>query len=225
MKNLLAVVIAFIIGMHSNFAQTSCSTYYPFDEGTTFQITSFNKNDKKAAVIDYMVKESNGDSAILAYEMHDDKGKLVMNSEYGISCEEDGISIDFNSLAAPGVLEQYKDMEVDITGTNLFVPNNLSSGQSLPDADILMNIKMPPINMKMTVNIYDRKVEGKESVTTTAGTFECYVISYTHESKMGMKITGNAKDWIAEGVGMVKSESYNKKGKRISRSELTAFSN
>ncbi|MDH3699389.1 MAG: DUF3108 domain-containing protein [Flavobacteriaceae bacterium] len=223
MKNILTVALAFITGINVTIAQSSCSTYYPFDEGTTFQITSYNKNDKKAAVIDYVVKESNGDSAILAYEMLDDKGKLVMNSEYGISCEEDGISIDFNSLAAPGVLEQYKDMEVDISGTNLLLPNKLSTGQSLPDANMLMNIKMPPVNMKMTVDILNRKVEGKETVTTSAGTFDCYVISYTHESKMGMKITGNGKEWIAEGVGMVKSESYNKKGKRIGRSELTAF--
>ena len=114
-------------------------------------------------------------------------------------------------------------MEVDISGTNLILPNNLSAGQSLPDANMLMNIKVPPMNMKMTVDIRDRKVEGKETVTTSAGTFDCFVISYIHESKMGMKITGNAKEWIAEGVGMVKSESYNKKGKRISRSELTAF--
>jgi hypothetical protein len=110
MKNLLAVVIAFIIGIHSNIAQTSCSTYYPFDEGTTFQITSYSKNDKIAAVIDYVVKESNGDTATLAYTMHDDKGKLILESEYGIFCESDGIAIDYNSLAAPGVLEQYKDM-------------------------------------------------------------------------------------------------------------------
>lgn len=222
MKKLFLLLVV-LMGGTMLFAQTSCSTYYPFDEGTTFQITSYSKNDNIATVIDYVVKESTGDSAILAYTMHDDKGKLILESEYGIFCEADGIAIDFNSLAAPGVLEQYKDMEVDISGSNLILPNNLSAGQTLPDANMLMNIKVPPMNMKMTVDIRDRKVEGKETVTTSAGTFDCFVISYIHESKMGMKITGNAKEWIAEGVGMVKSESYNKKGKRLSRSELTAF--
>ena len=223
MKNSLVVGFAIIMCINLNVAQTSCSTYYPFKEGTTFQITSYNKNGKKAAIIDYAVKESSGDTAILNYEMHDVKGKLIMASEYGITCENDGISIDFSSLLAPGVLEPYEGMEVDISGTNLLLPNNLSVGQSLPDADVLANIKVTPINMKMTVNIRDRKVEGRETVTTPAGTFECVVISYTHQSKMGVKITGSAKEWIAKGTGMVKSESYNKKGRMISRSELTLF--
>ncbi|MCP4975068.1 MAG: hypothetical protein GY931_02820 [Maribacter sp.] len=223
MKKKLGVVFAFIMGVNLNVAQTSCSTYYPFEEGTTFQITSYDKNDKETGVLDYVVKESSGDTATLAYEMHDEKGKLIMASEYGITCENDGISIDFSSLMAPGVLEQYEGMEVDISGTNLLLPNNLSPGQTLPDADVLANIKVPPINMKMTVSMTNRKVEGKESVTTPAGTYDCYVITNDHESKMGVKISGSSKQWLAEGVGMVQQESYNKKGKLIGKSVLTAF--
>jgi hypothetical protein len=34
-----------------------------------------------------------------------------------------------------------------------------------------------------------------------------------------------AKDWIAEGVGMVKSETFNKNGKLLGYSELTQISN
>lgn len=30
----------------------------------------------------------------------------------------------------------------------------------------------------MKITIYNRKVEGKDSITTTAGTFDCYKISY-----------------------------------------------
>jgi hypothetical protein len=40
---------------------------------------------------------------------------------------------------------------------------------------------------------------------------------------MGIKITGSAKQWLAEGVGMVKQESFNKKGKLTGYTELTAF--
>jgi len=224
MRNILAFVLTLIMGINLNIAQTSCSTYYPFEEGTTFQITSYGKNDKKTGVLDYVVKESTGDSAILAYEMYDEKGKLIMASEYGITCDNDGISIDFSSLIAPGVLEQYEGMEVDISGTNLLLPNNLSPGQTLPDANVLANIKVPPINMKMTVSMTNRKVEGKESVTTPAGTYDCFVITNDHESKMGVKISGSTKQWLAKGVGMVKQESRNKKDKIIGKSVLTKFS-
>jgi len=223
MKKFYFVIIGCLLWSATTTAQSDCSKYYPMSEGTKFQITNYDKKDKVSGVIDYVVKKSTGDAVILSYKMYDDKGKLIMTSEYGIICEENGISIDFNSLMAPGVLEQYEGMEVDISGTNLLLPNNLSPGQTLPDANVLANIKVPPINMKMTVSITNRKVEGKESVTTSAGTYDCFVITNDHESKMGVKVRGSSKLWLAEGVGMVKQESYNKKGKLISKSLLTKF--
>ena len=221
MKSLLALGLFLFIAVP--VSAQDCSKYYPFEEGTTFQITNYDKKDKPAGVIDYVVKESSGDTATMAYEMHGDKGELIMSSEYGITCKDDGISVDFKSLMSPGVMHQYKDMEVDISGTDMILPNNLSPGQQLPDAEVLMNVSMAPINMKMTVKMFNRTVQTNETVTTPAGTFDCVVITYDHETKMGMKISGKVKQWFAEEVGMVKSESYNKKGKIIGSSVLTAF--
>ena len=222
MKSLLAICLLLFIAVPST-AQ-DCSKYYPLEEGTKFQITNYDKKDKVTGVIDYVIKESSGDMALLAYEMHDAKGELVMSSEYGITCRDEAISIDFKSLMSPHTMEQYKEMEVDISGTDLILPNNLSLGQQLPDAEVLMNVSMAPINMKMTVKIQNRIVKPNEKITTPAGTFDCVVITYDHETKMGMKISGKVKQWFAEDVGMVKSENYNKKGKLTGKSVLTAFS-
>ena len=221
-KQALSILFIFL-GYLVISAQNNCSKFYPMEEGTKFQITSYDKKDNPSAVIDYIVKESSGDTAVIYYDMHDEKGELVLNSEYSIQCENDGISIDFRSLAAPGMMEQYKDMEVDITGTNLYLPNNLSAGQVLPDADLLMNVSMEPITMKLTVKIFNREVIGEENVTTPAGTFNCVILSQNTESKMGVKVSGSSKEWYAPEVGLVKQESYNKKGKKISSSVLTAF--
>ena len=223
MKKTAFLALLGLLSIQLTLAQNNCSTYYPLKEGTKFQITNYDKNDKLGSVVDYVVKDASGDSAIIYYELIDNKGELILTSEYGIKCENDGISIDFNSLAAPGVMEQYKDMEVDLSGTNLYLPNSLDVGQTLPDADLLMNIKMAPLNMKMTVKIFDRKVEGRETVTTPAGTFECVILTQSTESKMGVKVAGTSREWYAPEVGLVKQESYNKKGKKIASSELTSF--
>ena len=223
MRNICLTLLAFALGINILFAQEGCSKYYPFEQGTKFQITNYDKNDKPAGVIDYIVKESDGDTALFAYEMHDDKGELILTSEYAILCENDGISIDFRSLAAPGMMEQYQDMEVDLSGTNLYLPNDLSVGQTLPDADLLMNVSMAPINMKLTVRIFDREVVGEETITTPAGTFDCIILKQNSETKMGMKVSGSSKEWYAAEVGLVKQESYNKKGKKIASSVLTSF--
>ncbi len=223
MKNKIITGLIGLLCIAGVSAQNDCSKFYPLKEGVKFQMTSYGKNDKIAAVINYVVKESTGNAATLSYEMFDQKGKSIITSEYGMSCKEDGISIDFKSLAAPGIFEQYKDMEVDITGTNLLLPNDLNTGQTLPNADMLMIVKVVPITLKLNAKVFNRKVEGKESITTPAGTFNCFVITYDHESKMGIKFSGTAKQWLAEGVGMVQQLDYNKKGKLVSRSVLTNF--
>ncbi len=207
----------------STIISQDCSKYFPMDEGTKFQITNYDKKDKVSGVMNYLIKEVKGNTAIMFYEMLDDKGKMITSSEYGITCTNDGVSIDFSSMMSPEILGQYENMEVEMSGTDLLYPNNLSVGQSLPDADVLMTVKMPPMNMKMNMHFINRKVQGNESVTTSAGTFDCYVITYESEAKMGFKMTNSNKLWLSEGFGMVKSETYNKKGTLVGKSVLTSF--
>lgn len=223
MKRIL-VLLTFLSGYGAGLAQDTCSKYYPMQEGTTIQMSMYNDTDKLQGVIDYVVKEASGDTATMTYEMQDEKGKMISASEYDITCKDDGVSIDMRSLMTPGVMEQYKDMEVDMTGTELVLPNNLSEGQSLPDAEVLMNIKMAPLNLKMSSKMFNRKVQSRESVTTPAGTFDCFLITSDNESKMGIKISGSSKLWLSEGVGMVKQETYNKKGKLTGVMLLTEYS-
>ncbi len=218
----LTLICAFFC-ITSTVISQDCSKYFPMDEGTKFQITMYTKKDKLSGVMDYEVKEVTGNTATMFYEMADEKGKMVTSSEYGITCSDDGVTIDFSSMMSPELLGQYKDMEIEMSGTDLLYPNNLNVGQSLPDADVLMTIKMPPMNMKMNMNFFNRKVEGNESVTTAAGTFDCYVITYDSEAKMGFKMTSSNKLWLSEGFGMVKQETYNKKGALIGKSVLTSF--
>ena len=216
---LFCAFIGFVTSVYSQ----DCSKYFPMDEGAKFQITNYDKKDKVSGIMDYVVKEVSGNTATMFYEMKDEKGKILNSSEYGITCTDEGLKIDFSSLMSPEVMGQYKDMEVEMSGTDLLYPNNLSSGQSLPDANVLMTVKMPPMNMKMHMDFINRKVEGKESVSTPAGTFDCYVITYDNESKMGIKIKHSSKLWLSQGFGMVKQETYNKKGKLVSKSVLTSF--
>ena len=99
----------------------------------------------------------------------------------------------------------------------------LSPDAVLPDADMLAVINMSPIKMRLTFIMTNRKVVGEETITTPAGTFDCIVLTYDYESKMGIKVTGSTKQWFAEGIGLVKQIDLNKKGKETNRTLLTKF--
>ncbi len=224
-KTIYTLIVLF--GITTTAISQNCSKFYQLKEGTKAEITTYNKKGKTSAVVDYTVLKNtstaNGEVANMQSSIKDEKGKLIAETNYDITCDGTKITIDYNSMISPMMLEQFKNMEYDISGIDLEIPNNLTVGQELPDAQMNMKISMSGINMNMDLSLTNRKVIAKEDVTTPAGTFNCFVISYDMNTKMGIAQTSNSKQWIAEGVGMVKQEDY-QRGKVSSSSLLTKFS-
>ena len=74
--------------------------------------------------------------------------------------------------------------------------------------------------MNMNVSITERKVEAKESITTAAGTFECYKISEHSEIKTLFAMKFKSISWFSFEAGTVKTESYKENGKYMGKTEL-----
>ncbi|MEW4924423.1 hypothetical protein [Algibacter sp. 2305UL17-15] len=225
MKTKLLVLICALLLSFSGVGQNACSVYYPFKEGAKFEMTNYSKKGKKEGLVKYHVSKIDGDTATIETTVLDDKDKEITTTSYEITCVGNNISIDFKSMINPDMLKQYKDMDMDISGSNIELPNNLDVGQKLKDANLVMAINMGGMKMNMTIDMVNRTVDAKESITTPAGTYNCFALSYDSQMKMGIKTSFTIKEWIAEGVGVVKTETYNKKGKLQGYSELTSFSN
>ncbi|MEO0572556.1 MAG: hypothetical protein AAF039_12695 [Bacteroidota bacterium] len=230
MKIKISILILAMLTLTALEAQDNCSQYYPMQEGATFQYTSYNKKGKKEGVIDYTIKDVKNKGAIteatMEMKLTDKKGK-VHPMEYGFTCEGDVVKIDFESIMPQEMLNQIgPDAEIKMDGTDIELPNNLSVGQELADANIDITMAMGPMNMKIGVRTINRKVEKEEKVNTPAGDFDCLVLYEDHLVKppMGKEQSSPSRTWIAEGIGMIKQISYNKKGEVISTSELTDYS-
>ena len=226
MKSFFTILITCCLFTFFGFAQNNCSKYYPMDEGTTFQYTNYSKKGKISGILDHAITDNrieDGNKVVsMTSKMSDKKGELIMESSHNVTCTGDGISIDFKSMMNPQMMSQFGNFEYEITGTNLELPNDLSVGLELPDSFMKMVVNMG-MTMNIKVTIKDRKVIGEESVTTPSGTYDCYVLTSTLDMDMMMKIEGSSKQWIAEGIGMVKQESYDDKGNLTAYSELTKF--
>lgn len=229
MKNQFLLIATLLLGVGVSLAQSNCSEYYPMVDGASFQYTNFNKKGKEDGKLLYKVIDvvATGDqvSATMQMDISDDKGN-VHSTTYGIRCEGDVVQVDFKSMMNQQMFQQMGETEMEISGTDLQWPNKLSVGQQLPDGN--MNIKMQmagALNMNMNVETLNRRVEKREQLTTPAGSFDCFVIYSETRTKM---MLGNqvmpSRTWLAQGVGMIKQESYNKAGKLVSSSLLTQYS-
>lgn len=231
MKNIVLLLASFCLSTTMATAQSNCSKFYPFSEGAVSQLTMYNAKGKSQGMVEYHIinVSSTGDATLanMSMKLIDKKGEEIQGTEYEATCKDGLVSIDFKSLMGQGMLAAYgSEMDYEVTGTNLDIPNDLSVGQSLPDAEIIVSMSMSGMNINMSTVITDREVLGTESVTVPAGTFDCYVLTQTTRVKsMGANQSRTSKQWIAEGVGLVKSEDYNKKGKLAGTSILTSFTN
>lgn len=213
----------------SSYAQSDCSQYYPLTEGARFEYTLYDKKGKEEGSTNYHISQVTNTAvstdATMSIAFKDKKGKDTFTSDYKFSCSGDKVTIDYRSLIPNGMFDSYKDMEVEITGTDVELPNNLKVGQDLADANVTVKIDMGGMSMDMKVDQLNRKVEKKESVTTPAGTFDCLVIYSDTKSKMMMANQSfSSRVWLSEGVGIVKQETSSKNGNPLSSMVLTAHS-
>jgi hypothetical protein len=123
-------------------------------------------------------------------------------------------------------LPQLQDMKMESDG-NAFLnyPANLKEGQSLPDGAFEMSGNANGMDMSLQYKVSDRKVAGKEKVTTAGGSWDCYKITYNMSlsmKMMGMNIPMEmvAAEWFAPGFGVVKTET-SKDGKLAGHMEIT----
>jgi len=233
-KQFLTPVFAFLLFASHVFGQ--CNPYYDFEEGEVIIHTNYNRKGKEEGSQKMSIKSvtTAGDKqeTVADVTLYDKKGKEITTTEITMTCKDGVYRMNMNRFI-PQNMEEMEGFSFNFEGDQMVMPSDLSVGQELEDArfTIKMETENPALSAMMkptTTRVFNRKVEAKESITTPAGTFDCYKITYdtSVESKMmGMSRTFETSsiEWVAEDVGMVKVENYDKKGKMQGYTELTSF--
>jgi len=156
-------------------------------------------------------------------EILDNKGKPAN--------KEQPFIIDYRIVVKDGIMyldmkEMFGSMEgldgIQASGKAMKIPSDLSVGQAIEDANAKVRIGFINCSVIMT----EGKCLAIEDVLVEAGTFKCYKISQkTNTTAMGVKNEGTTITWYAKGVGAVKTETYDKKGKLTSIQELISIQN
>jgi len=115
------------------------------------------------------------------------------------------------------VLFDFGGIAVAADGGGFVLPKNLEVGMELPKGEVTVEM----LGIKSKQNITSHQVVAKETLTVPAGTYECYVVERKFNVKvLGMKTTGSMKTWYARGIGAVRTDNFDKKGKVTSSQVL-----
>ncbi len=204
-----------------------CRLYFPDETGVVREMKTYNQRDRLQSVTRHEIierVERGNDITLTVRASHlDDDMEEFYTVDLELVCEDGIFKFDMKNFLDPETMAGYEEMGIEVTADDMYYPAGMSVGDNLPDASIEMVIKSNGMTiLTTTVSITDRKVEAMEEIETEAGVFNCYKISYNTGTKAGfINVSGSAVEWIADGVGVVRSETYNRRGRLSGYSVLT----
>jgi len=226
MKKLIILSLAAIL----TISLSAQKAFFPAKAGSKLTYQTSDKKGKMTGQTKYTVNEitGSGDHFTIVYEVEslDDNGQRVFIDKISVKQEGDKMYFDMSNFLNKAAFQQNGEIppSIEVTGNNMEIPLIPIPGTSLPDANVTMSMKMGFINLKMTVNITNRKVEALEDVAVKAGNFNAFKLSGDVSGTIvGIKVNTKSIDWYSYGVGLIKTESYDKKGDLKSVLELVEF--
>ena len=193
-----------------------CSDYFFLQNNKTIEMTIYNKKDKESGKMIYVIsnvnKSGNSTTATINSEFLDKNGKSVSKGTNSIKCTGGILMMDMKMFIPSAQQEQISEVSGTADNSYLEYPTSLKEGDVLKDGSFSMDFKSKSgLGGHIDVAMTNRKVAGKETVTTPAGTWDCYKITYHSKMvfKMGIGIPINADvtEWYAPGFGTVRTES------------------
>lgn len=204
-----------------------CRLYFPDETGVIREMKSYDQRDRLQSVTRHEIIErvERGDDITLTVRASylDEDEEEFYNVDLELVCEDGIFKFDMKNFLDPETMAGYEEMGIEVTADDLHYPARMNVGDNLPDASIEMVITSNGMTiLTTTVSLTDRKVEAMENIETEAGVFNCYKISYNTGTKAGfINVSGSAVEWVADGVGTVRSENYNRRGRLTGYSVLT----
>ncbi|MFP5129824.1 hypothetical protein ACJEEO_05155 [Phocaeicola coprocola] len=221
MKKMLLAIVA-LLACHTMQAQYFCTT-----QGTELHYVNYDEAGQslsnETVTVYNVVKNASGESAqylakIVTNKTKNNTSYTLYNWNYDgnvTTCQEDlmygpYIKSDLDPAKYDSKARQAMAEELKLKGDNSFtIKKHASAGESILDRTYSLISNM----LKNEINISGAAYMGEEKVSTTAGKFDCIKISYLKRTKIVLKTeTVRVTEWYAEGIGLVKSESYNTKG-------------
>lgn len=216
---------------------SGCGNALLFHEGVIVESKTFNAAGKQTmqsiARVTKVFDEAGITVAQLESKISNPDGSGERTSTMAYKCDGKNLLIDFSSLLAEG------KKDIIIEGSGFSFPMNITEGQTLPELTYSISMNQGGKKMKITSSMKDRKVIGKENITITGGSFDCYKISSEIEAdteiegmdektkqimdQMKSKIPKNRMViWYAPEATVMKFEFF-QGDKLVSRNEVTAI--
>lgn len=223
MKHLLTVFFVFSLILPVQ-AQDMCNQFFPFEHFKSMTFKSYDSRDRYEGSQTWEVielKQEDGTKiAVVNLLVVDADGEELVLNEFTARCEGGTYYLSMEAAHLSQFSENImEDIDIEIRGDDISLPNQISEGTNLPDASMDLTFKgMITVNANMQIT--NRTVDERTTVSIPVGDIEAWKISYDTQVRVGITVRGSVVDYVAEKYGTVRTESYNRRGRLQSYSVL-----
>ena len=222
MKKLFIIIVSVIMTIGSAFAQ---NIFFPSKEGLVLLYANLNARGNIDGYTRQTISkvEGSGNNLSITYvsQMLDRNRRPTSDFEIPFTITINNGVVEWDMKNFVNITPETANF-IEIEGDKLRIPSNLSPGDKLPDVNYIMTLNMG-IRIRTEISITEQQCLAIEDITVPAGTFKCHKLTQTSAATV-MRRTTNSKtiSWYAPGIGTVKTESYDDRGRLQSTIELHA---
>ncbi|MEO3404395.1 hypothetical protein AAFN85_10855 [Mucilaginibacter sp. CAU 1740] len=210
MKKLIIILLA--LWCNNSIAQ-NCSQFINNTNGKTLTYINLDAKGKQQITAIYTTTKKDASTVTVHAQINDKNGKAIGNGDSEMICTGNTIKVDMKSFVPAANVKG--NMQVSGEAKYLTYPTDMKAGQTLDDGSVTIDMSSSGATMaNLQMDIKNRKVEQPESITTNAGSFDCFKLTYDATTKvkmMGIGIPFNfhVTEWYSPKLGrFVKSETY-----------------
>ena len=209
MKRILIIICALFALCAGAAAQ---ETWFCSEPGTTLSYSRTEVKSGATSTYDYVIKDKTveEDRTTIVFDV------VVPGQPVASDCKvwvENGMF--YNDVRA--ALGQFGN-GVAAKGTSPVLPDAPYIGQTLKDCSIYIDDLMLASDYKKI------KFTANKDITVPAGTFNCWCLEFdVVDSAMGLKARSHVQQWLAKGVGEVKSVTKDSNGRVLLEKSLMSI--
>jgi hypothetical protein len=214
-KNIMLLVSGILLWNLSVLAQTNnCGYLFNLKPGVLLKNVTYNEKMEVILKTISKIMINDGQIVTLSTESYQSGAPVATGTVLSdVLCKNGEVCFPIDLSLPSGTTMKYAE------NTDKFVsyPAEMQPGMKLNDVECsISGSTQEGYPFKVKYVFKERTVEGVESITTPAGTFECTKINYLYA--VG-PVKWQTSAWLSKDVGIVKTEYY-KKGKLVSSAIL-----
>ncbi|MFT3700959.1 MAG: hypothetical protein QM802_01205 [Agriterribacter sp.] len=211
MKKLLLICLT--IALHAYVHAQHCTSYF-FDNKKIIQLDNYNKRGDKDGYLIYKITgittKGSTTTAQVNTQLFDKNKKLLNTGNHIVKCFGDMVLMDMKLFIPQQQTEQYGSPETILKNSFLEFPADMKEGDHLKDGHFEMEVDKNGLKQILQMDITDRVITGKETITTTAGRWECFIIKQSiklnlQTGPIAIPLTIETTEWYAPSLGIAKT--------------------